>query len=642
MYYFIIQWKWIPFWGGLLVLVALNLNLSRTVVGQSSSVQNTIHHHDAAVAIENSLGSHHYSTISVDNNANEDAPLCQETTVVNCVGISAVNATCLYRHLYIRLANQSVVAYTIRGSPSNAWFQNNGQNSVLIHLEGLHNDTYPIQVHSFESQHALNEYCTSMTSTTSWRHIREPDDGLYAVFTTHHYQNIGHAILDGLWPLMLGMRQVLFDKKQGSSSKSALDHDSFRDLLFHVVPLQFFTNQRKTGRQGSTQSMTREKIMATDAFQAIAGKEGRVYDHLLDIMNHNDNTNHHHDDTILVLPRAVVGAGHWGQRAMTADYKLFQGEQYLRSFRDRVYQSLGITPINITRQRQQEQRSPSNQKQQHIHVRIFDNKRYSPREKRLMHQLIEEYNNQSNSTTSNSNITFHMHFVQWSEYPTFAQQIQLIAQTHVYISGPGTGLMLSTFLPDGAVVINLGQYPVAYMEEYLAAAAFPHIHALYYNRCQQHHLQYDPLRALIQQAVDLVVSASSAHGSSTNTHTTIDNETTTTDHNRSPVGKAFVEFMQRMAHDYHPLPREAVYDVLGWDVHASLWAEEWMFEKPGLLEDAARAYGWNVSHVRDVLQAVRQKHGIANCFANGSSLWPTKEHVRNSFAYRFFPDEDDG
>ena len=160
MYYFI-QWRWIPFCGGLLVLVALNLNLSRTVVGQKTV---NIHHHDnhdAAVAIENSLGSHHYSTMP-HNNANEDAPLCQETTVVNCVGISAVNATCLYRNLYIRLAHQSVLAYTIRGSPSNAWFQSNknGQNSVLIHLEGLHNDTYPIQVHSFESQHALNEYCS--------------------------------------------------------------------------------------------------------------------------------------------------------------------------------------------------------------------------------------------------------------------------------------------------------------------------------------------------------------------------------------------------------------------------------------------------------------------------------------------------
>jgi len=40
-------------------------------------------------------------------------------------------------------------------------------------------------------------------------------------------------------------------------------------------------------------------------------------------------------------------------------------------------------------------------------------------------------------------------FVDWSELKTARDQVQVVSETDVYVSGPGTGLVLSALLNDG-------------------------------------------------------------------------------------------------------------------------------------------------------------------------------------------------
>jgi hypothetical protein len=47
-------------------------------------------------------------------------------------------------------------------------------------------------------------------------------------------------------------------------------------------------------------------------------------------------------------------------------------------------------------------------------------------------------------------------FVDWGKVNGFRAQLEIISDTQIHLSGPGTGMMYQTFLPDGAVHVNLG------------------------------------------------------------------------------------------------------------------------------------------------------------------------------------------
>ena len=97
----------------------------------------------------------------------------------------------------------------------------------------------------------------------------------------------------------------------------------------------------------------------------------------------------------------------------------------------------------------------------------------------------------------------------------------------MYVSGPGTGLLLHPFLGDGSVVVNLGcrrnflgQMPAhskagvpSYMEENIAAS-LPNQQALYYDRCKYAELKDAPLRALLRLAVATARQGCTADSSS--------------------------------------------------------------------------------------------------------------------------------
>lgn len=75
----------------------------------------------------------------------------------------------------------------------------------------------------------------------------------------------------------------------------------------------------------------------------------------------------------------------------------------------------------------------------------------------------------------------------WRDYWPFTKQLELMGSSDIYITGPGTGMMLSPFMPDQAVTLNLGDcfkrhdriHPSA-EEEYITEAT-PFMRGIYYD-----------------------------------------------------------------------------------------------------------------------------------------------------------------
>jgi len=115
----------------------------------------------------------------------------------------------------------------------------------------------------------------------------------------------------------------------------------------------------------------------------------------------------------------------------------------------------------------------------------------------------------------NSNrLPIRAEFLQWHTVGTFLQQLRMLAELDVYVSGPGTSLMFSHFMRPGSTVINVGdcfiQWSMTrarpwYMEQYMCEGATDYQKCLYLpnrTRCSNKNLNGTQLEALILQAYE--------------------------------------------------------------------------------------------------------------------------------------------
>ena len=279
----------------------------------------------------------------------------------------------------------------------------------------------------------------------------------------------------------------------------------------------------------------------------------------------------------------MYGNGHLGQHNINANVELPGGRIALQKFRDRVFSSLGIVSKKSA--------CPNKDGKKLLKANIFHNKRYSQAEQSAITNVVK-----SSKKLTNVDIDF----VDWSKLKTIQDQIQKVADTDIYISGPGTGLLLSAFLPDGSVVVNLGQkrqraselFPFpSYMEEHFAAAS-PHLRALYYDRCAHPEINSKELMKLISNADGIARSCfdTSNVGYDSNV-------------NKSPISRAYTQVFNAMVDGLDTTPRY-YYNTR---IHKTLkkndcdWAEVLVFETPlcmGILD----AYGWDQKKYRQALK----------------------------------------
>lgn len=200
----------------------------------------------------------------------------------------------------------------------------------------------------------------------------------------------------------------------------------------------------------------------------------------------------------------ISGTGRTGNRVMNEEYTLY-GSKYdgLQHFKRRMMENCGATP-----------NKPLNSP---IKAVIISNKRYSPKEWVAVNQVIKHYENNPDISLS---------VLDWSTITTFQDQMQVLQDIDIHITGPGTGMMYMPFLKNGAVNINLGYMEhtqtntarpnikiphstkadhilPGWMEQSVCAGA-NYVSTLYYDRFTYNSIQYAPLIFLIDKAIKLV------------------------------------------------------------------------------------------------------------------------------------------
>jgi hypothetical protein len=267
--------------------------------------------------------------------------------------------------------------------------------------------------------------------------------------------NIGHALFDGLYPLY-----------------TALVKFGYKDSPFTV-----FTNITVEER-------------TKDIVNNFSGNP--VYNY-----NNVDKTRVYH------IKKLISGTGETGNRVITQQYTLYGEKEYnaLTYFKERMYKTYNLTvdkPLGKP-----------------LKAIIVDNKRYSPKEKNAMKELIEKH----------TDTEVDIKYIFWQSYKTFAEQLKEIGDTDIHITGPGTGMMYMPFLKKGAVNINLGYIErtetnydrpnlriagtktdyilPAYLEQSVCAGA-NYVRTIYYDRYNVNDIETHQLTLLIHTAKTIV------------------------------------------------------------------------------------------------------------------------------------------
>ena len=478
----------------------------------------------------------------------QDEQVSLESDVLKCVGISGFNATCLFANLYTHEGTREIYAYVVQGSERAQRFSELPE----LHLYGSYNNKMFLPIVEFDSIDDLNAAAQ----------LAKVFPGLTAAFESWWPHNIGHGIFDGIWHIFVGLVEL------GLKSDAP-----FNPYLYICDENEDAEKEFGSGHWG--------KRMVRETYEAVAlggslsvCEPGRLGRRAASIGGKNR------------LELTALGSGHKGQRTMTASYELVGGRFALQPFRDRAFRGFGIETSD--------ERPCLLEKKRPLKVVIFDNKRYSKEERNAIKSVVSQY---QYSKVAN------VRFVDWRDFGTMSEQLRLVSETDIYVSSPGTGLALTTFLRDGAVVINLGAhmtnpgdiFPVpSYMEEYLQAGS-PHTRALYYDRCAHQIIEAQELTKIIEEAIVKVDSCFDTSGRNYDSA-----------ENKSPVAKAFSQVMSRMTEDMESLPRY-FYDAL--KVNECDWAELFVFESPSCRFIRSH-YQWDSLKFSQVLNEARAANNL--------------------------------
>lgn len=92
---------------------------------------------------------------------------------------------------------------------------------------------------------------------------------------------------------------------------------------------------------------------------------------------------------------------------------------------------------------------------------VIHNKIYSNYEIELLKSIVSHFI---------GNKYIRLKYIYYNNYTSFYDQLKLMSKTHIYISGPGTGLLNFPLMSDPGVVIRLGNIHFGcpqYLEQYI-------------------------------------------------------------------------------------------------------------------------------------------------------------------------------
>lgn len=199
----------------------------------------------------------------------------------------------------------------------------------------------------------------------------------------------------------------------------------------------------------------------------------------------------------------MTGTGRTGNRVIREDYTLYGTKwKAMELFKFRMLQKYGIEsdlPLN---------RVPK--------IFIIDNKRYSPYEKGILLEIVDYYRERGHD----------IQYIAWQDHRPLKNQLEMLRDVDIHISGPGTSANNMSFLKKGAVNINLGwmertqtntmrpnliipnasksdYFVPAYMEQCVMAGS-DYVNTIYYDRYKHNDIDFVSLLLVIEEAISIV------------------------------------------------------------------------------------------------------------------------------------------
>lgn len=356
----------------------------------------------------------------------KDFPEDRLKTKVRCkAGLH--NRSCLFDNLFFGSSDYFSLDWSDAKMPP--------RNEYVTNRDGKYGFMWAPATHQVSTRDEAEAVFSKMRRTSPDKRIIVcPDTHLY--FHTQFAGNPGHGLWDGLYPAFM----------------SAIRFGYAMKPMRMVPSLPEYKGPCPENRNKGCQA------------KEIIEQFGTLGMIMLQTLNREKRNNR-----IFYFERTIVGSGRMAQRIITADLAI-PGSRSLdgmRLFRNHMFWSHGVK-LN---------EKPKNRDIKSLRAFVVDNKRYTQNDRKALAESIEL------AAKEGMNITQ----IHWGQYWPFQKQLQLLTDSDIYITGPGTGMMLSPFMSDGSVILQLSdcfkRYGYAHpsSEEEYVSEGTPYMRAVYYN-----------------------------------------------------------------------------------------------------------------------------------------------------------------
>lgn len=257
----------------------------------------------------------------------------------------------------------------------------------------------------------------------------------------HFYDwNVAHGLYDTLYPLFLSL--LYFNKESFSFNifLNLLDIDGWR---FPGIA-------------------SREWVL--DIFKTFCGGN---------VIRSNSKNNFKFKD--LIIGHALSGISNVNKHCEMPGKDIFA----LEKFRDRMYEKYDIDDIN----------NDNN----NTNIIIINSRRYSESERNELLRIKEYFINKS----------YKCLLVDWSKIDNFKEQLEIMKNTQIHISGAGTSMLNFPFLPDNALHVNMGvrcidECNIPGLLEVNICMLSNNINCMYYDIFKEKTIKYEPTINIIE------------------------------------------------------------------------------------------------------------------------------------------------
>lgn len=151
----------------------------------------------------------------------------------------------------------------------------------------------------------------------------------------------------------------------------------------------------------------------------------------------------------------------------------------MEKFRDRMYLMYDIVPTISDK----------------LRVKFIMSRRYNAEEIANIQRIIDEYSD-----------IYDCKFIDWSNIPMFKEQLQIMCDTDIHLSGAGTSMLNYPFMLNKTIHVNLGVKEVhanscPSLFEVNACLLTLHINVFYYDVFNHVAIAYEPLKEIFERAL---------------------------------------------------------------------------------------------------------------------------------------------